>query len=462
MQDRAAEGQAVQQVQEASAGGLIFVEGDPGVPSGRGGDAGLSSDARAQLHLLLEGKAIGTAQLSANVLARDSVIRRRTALADLSIQRFRMREASTNAGRAIRRLTVRTRDAVRPALQALAAGGNLRDAQEATAPIWREAYEEVRRVGRQASALESLGDATIMREEETWFRGAVREELAYWNTFLAEIDAGSVLPDRLAERFDAYLKALRFMYESSRVQALPDNVLFYWMGPEDAGNCPGCVYLLERSPFTKDNLPAVPRDGVTRCLTNCRHRIVVRVPRDLSEVFKRRRDLPKRSVMIKELKKLKEKRRTVRASRAARNPFRNDPITAPPRQHPRTATFRESVEEGLPAAVGNCYESAANYIVDAMMREGRDVKLVLVHGEITGQGRIEGVRYGHAWVEDGAMVIDNSNGRDLRMHRDAYYALARVGHRNPNLVKYTVAEMRKKIIKHKHYGPWDLKTSTGL
>ncbi len=34
-------------------------------------------------------------------------------------------------------------------------------------------------------------------------------------------------------------------------------------------NCEGCAYIMERTPFTKFNLPAVPRSGSTPCLQNC-------------------------------------------------------------------------------------------------------------------------------------------------------------------------------------------------
>ncbi len=83
----------------------------------------------------------------------------------------------------------------------------------------------------------------------------------------------------------------------------------------------------------------------------------------------------------------------------------------------------------------------------------------LVHGEVTGQGPIEGVKYGHAWVEDGGTVIDVSNGRDIRMSKAAYYALGGIG---DNVHKYNLAQFRRKVSKFGHWGPWDLKTESGL
>jgi hypothetical protein len=122
---------------------------------------------------------------------------------------------------------------------------------------------------------------------------------------------------------------------------------------------------------------------------------------------------------------------------------------------------------------GDCYEAAAKYMMEygtlggSLLRlpgEEGNPDLILIHGEVTGQGPIAGVKYGHAWVEDGDLVIDTSNGRNLRMPKVLYYALAQIDHRpaHQNIHRYTAEEARKLLVKHGHYGPWDLKTSSGL
>jgi hypothetical protein len=134
-----------------------------------------------------------------------------------------------------------------------------------------------------------------------------------------------------------------------------------------------------------------------------------------------------------------------------------------------------ALRESAGDARGDCYEAAANYVLNnsgvapLLLSPGvtPNPGLILVHGEVTGQGVIEGVKYGHAWVEDGDMVIDVSNGRNLRLPKDAYYALGRVNHDGvstfkPNLHRYTAAEVRRNLVKHGVWGPWDLKTSSGL
>lgn len=330
------------QVREDVVGGLIWVEDDPGVPSDQLHDpfAGLGESAAAGVCLLLsEGKAIGSAQLKANVGTRDAALRTRS-LTMRTRQRFQMSAAAKNAARDIKRITQETRRAVQPIFEDFLAGAiDLREAQTETAIRWSTGYEKMRDVGRAASALSRMADVTIMREEETWFRGAVREEVKFFNTFLAEIREGRVGHDRARARFGHYLQAMRFMYESARVQALPDTVLLYWAGPRDERRCPGCVYMTERSPFPKDVMPASPRDGSTRCLVHCRHRIVVRVPALQEDVERRRQALPKRETMVRELKALARRQRGLaRPGGRAQNPFRGRPITAPP--SPAPFTFR--------------------------------------------------------------------------------------------------------------------------
>ena len=106
---------------------------------------------------------------------------------------------------------------------------------------------------------------------------------------------------------------------------------------------------------------------------------------------------------------------------------------------------------------GDCYEAAGEYMMRFLFGGGEDI--LLVHGEVTGQGPLEGLKYGHAWVEKGDTVIDLSNGRNLRMPKALYYQLGRIG---SNVHKYTMAEFRRKVSRHKHWGPWDLKTESGL
>ncbi len=95
---------------------------------------------------------------------------------------------------------------------------------------------------------------------------------------------------------------------------------------------------------------------------------------------------------------------------------------------------------------GDCYEVAGNAVFEDALPARRQI----VHGTVSGQGHLTGVRFGHAWVEVDDTVFDLSNGRAIIMPRDEYYALGEIS--NPR--RYTVAEARKLMLAHEHYGPW--------
>ena len=108
---------------------------------------------------------------------------------------------------------------------------------------------------------------------------------------------------------------------------------------------------------------------------------------------------------------------------------------------------------------GDCYEAAGKFFIDNSMHGNS--RMLLVHGEVAGQGALKGTNFGHAWVEHNGMVIDKSNGRDIEIPISVYYALGRID-RIGNVYKYTWDQASKKIESTGHWGPWDLKTSTGL
>lgn len=304
---------------------LILVEGDPGIPAGQEDDwaAGLGG-------LLHEGKAIGTAQLKANVGERDLSM----AFTDANAVRQAIRQGSTNAGAALQPVYSSFNAGLTQIVNGLTAGDiSRRDARLSTASLLRTTYENIREIARRASGMPTLAhESTIYREEERWFRSAVNEEVSYLHGFLDDIIGGRT--QRIQERISAYTAALRFMYEAARIQALPNQVLLYWTGPrkrDDPKVCEGCEYMMERSPFPKDTIPAVPRDGSTPCLTNCRHRIIVRVVEDTNAIVRRRATLGRRESMLRRLNEIKESaglgRAAPRRSRAERNPFSGTPLT---------------------------------------------------------------------------------------------------------------------------------------
>jgi hypothetical protein len=202
---------------------------------------------------------------------------------------------------------------------------SLADVRRDSADFFQHFYTKVWEAGRGASGLDLyMPEALPTRAEAEWLKSAIREELTFWQSFMTEVEKGEAQfademdpmdltlrpPARnytVEERIDMYLAGLEGIYENGRVSAMPSNLLFYWFGPKpgERGICKGCTYIVERQPFTKDTLPAVPRTGSTPCLMNCRHKLVVRQA-SAKEVANREAALPSRETMVKQLSSLKE------------------------------------------------------------------------------------------------------------------------------------------------------------
>jgi hypothetical protein len=297
---------------------------------------------------IAEAKAVGTAPgvSYGHVGQRDARIRDKGHFA--STTRFHLRAAATNTIRDFAPVVTQAVTEIGGLLNEWLGGRiSYDDIQLRSAKAWRAVYEQVRDLGRKAAGIDRLApdEQHVTHDEETWFRGAVREELRFWHVFLEDVNEGRTVGERTWLRFDAYVKALRFMYDASRTLAIPEhNTLIYWMGPkrDDPTICGGCLYMIERSPFPKEVMPATPRDGSTPCLTNCRHKIMVRVVGLEEDVRRRKAALPSREVMVRELLRIKEgahggdhHRRVRRGAEIAReihphaaNPFKGHPMPA--------------------------------------------------------------------------------------------------------------------------------------
>ena len=116
--------------------------------------------------------------------------------------------------------------------------------------------------------------------------------------------------------------------------------------------------------------------------------------------------------------------------------------------------------------MGDCYEVAGRMaLMEASKAPNGEIFLgqpKVVHGEVAGQGSLEGIRYGHAWVEDDVYVYDFSNGRELMILKEVYYYLGKIMQEKPKLYKYTFKEATKKMVESRNFGPWDLITESGL
>jgi len=117
--------------------------------------------------------------------------------------------------------------------------------------------------------------------------------------------------------------------------------------------------------------------------------------------------------------------------------------------------------------LGDCYEVAGQWMV-----ENPGTNCFLIHAEVIGQGHLEGIPYGHAFILCDDMVHDYSNGRKIVLPKVVYYHLGKIEERyiysgegyrerHPQVYQYSQEEAMKKILEFEHWGPWDLETESG-
>jgi hypothetical protein len=98
--------------------------------------------------------------------------------------------------------------------------------------------------------------------------------------------------------------------------------------------------------------------------------------------------------------------------------------------------------------MGDCYQAAGRLIM------GYIGKGKLVHGMVNGQGSLDGIRFGHAWVEVGSKVLDHSNGKKKTIPKKLYYAMGKI---NPSECKYyEYKDAAKFMVDKGHWGPWEM------
>ena len=115
---------------------------------------------------------------------------------------------------------------------------------------------------------------------------------------------------------------------------------------------------------------------------------------------------------------------------------------------------------------GDCYVVSGRIALNNRLPNVKTREFVgepyVIHAQVTGQGAIAGLKYGHAWVEDDEYVYDYSNGRELKIPKEVYYRLGQVIEQQPIYFKYTFGEAKRKMAETGHFGSWDLITESGL
>lgn len=126
-----------------------------------------------------------------------------------------------------------------------------------------------------AAALTAGGNPLLLPADKKWLEAAFRQELQYLNRFLSDIKRGHQA-GRWPHRVGMYVATVGSIYYAGRVAATPANHALFWIAKLDHKICPQCKYMATHSPFTKHNIPITPASGYTRCLANCRCKIVLR------------------------------------------------------------------------------------------------------------------------------------------------------------------------------------------
>ena len=106
-------------------------------------------------------------------------------------------------------------------------------------------------------------------------------------------------------------------------------------------------------------------------------------------------------------------------------------------------------------ANGDCYEANGRHVMNMMMAPDTK-KWKLCHG--VGILQTDGKPFGHAWIEYGGnKCIDKSNGNDINIPKKLYYEIGNFPVKGYKIYKYSPKEAGLKMVRNKHWGPWDLK-----
>lgn len=152
--------------------------------------------------------------------------------------------------------------------------------------VLRDAYKQAYVLGKHSTGTSDVtrlvyghidpgAETPLTPEDKRWLNSAIKHESKFLRGFVRDVAAGKgkMAYDRRAKM---YVNALDNIYNSARIQGTPSDVLLYWVTSKSCTTCESCKYLEKMSPYTKHNIPTLPRSGATKCLTNCKCKVVAR------------------------------------------------------------------------------------------------------------------------------------------------------------------------------------------
>jgi len=139
--------------------------------------------------------------------------------------------------------------------------------------------------------IEPTSDPTIRKRIDS----AIKEEMKYLTKFLDQLGDGKAKGNPVT-RIGNYVESVEAAFNQGRIMAVPSMALIHWH-LESGDPCPDCVLIQKFSPYTRENLPTVPRAGMTRCLNHCYCSLEVQVVDERRMGQSRRRHLSRKEVI---------------------------------------------------------------------------------------------------------------------------------------------------------------------
>lgn len=111
-------------------------------------------------------------------------------------------------------------------------------------------------------------ETSITQQEERMLNTLVRSELDFMERFANDVinKQGKM---SYTKRLNMYVNSLVAVFTSGKMAYIPEDSIIYWKLGSNDKHCVTCLSLSANSPYTKKNLPTVPKAGHTQCLSNC-------------------------------------------------------------------------------------------------------------------------------------------------------------------------------------------------
>ena len=132
----------------------------------------------------------------------------------------------------------------------------------------RELQASYRKSLRDGMASRNVRVRAVSGEDKRWVDKAAAKEASFFDGVVQAVRKGQPAAS-LAPRIQMYGKAATSAFFAGQVLASGPNQKIHWEVDAAKENCPDCLELEARGPYTRSTLPTTPRAGDTVCLSNC-------------------------------------------------------------------------------------------------------------------------------------------------------------------------------------------------